>query len=136
MQFRAAWNKDYKPDLARAFDHILIHTGAAAVITAVVKGLQLDPKAAVPSSEALERFGNTTMCSTYYILANIESQVRSSGCPTQINLRGGRHSMYINWFNTEAVLWMYLLCMQSCACVPGFFQKFSRLEMSQLAGKW
>ncbi|EIE20271.1 thiolase-like protein [Coccomyxa subellipsoidea C-169] len=72
--FRAAWNKDYKPDLARAFDHILIHTGAAAVITAVVKGLQLDPKAAVPSSEALERFGNTTMCSTYYILANIESQ--------------------------------------------------------------
>jgi 3-ketoacyl-CoA synthase len=75
VQMRAARSKTYKPKLGTAFDHILIHTGAAAVISAVVRGLGLEPKAAVPSSETLERFGNTMLCSTYYILANIESQV-------------------------------------------------------------
>lgn len=75
VQMRAARSKKYKPKLGTAFDHILIHTGAAAVISAVVRGLGLEPKAAVPSSETLERFGNTMLCSTYYILANIESQV-------------------------------------------------------------
>jgi 3-ketoacyl-CoA synthase len=64
--------------MAKAFEHILIHTGAAAVISSVTERLGLDPKAAVPSSETLERFGNTSLCSTYYILANIESQVCSA----------------------------------------------------------
>ena len=56
-------------------DHILIYTGAAAIITAVVRGLGLDSKAAVPSTETLDRLGSTMLCSTYYILANLESQV-------------------------------------------------------------
>lgn len=75
VQVRVVCNRKYKPNLASAFNHILIHTAAAAVITAVAQGLGLEPKAAVPSSETLERFGCTMMCSTYYILANIESQV-------------------------------------------------------------
>ncbi|CAL8470885.1 g10429 [Coccomyxa elongata] len=73
MQAKAAWYKGYRPDMGKAFDHILIHTGAAAVISTVVRGLRLDPLAAVPSSETLQRFGNTMLCSTYYVLANIES---------------------------------------------------------------
>lgn len=75
MQGRALLVKGHKPNLALAMDHILIHTGAAAVITSVVDALQLAPKAALPSQETLERFGNTSVCSTYYILANIESRV-------------------------------------------------------------
>jgi 3-ketoacyl-CoA synthase len=69
-------DRNYKPDMSKAFQHILIHTGAAAVITAVVDGLRLDNKAATASSETLHRFGNTLLCSTYYILANIENQVK------------------------------------------------------------
>ena len=75
MQARVLLMKGHKPDWALAMDHILIHTGAAAVITSVVDALQLAPKAAVPSQQMLDRFGNTSVCSTYYILANIESRV-------------------------------------------------------------
>ena len=63
-----------KPNLAAAIDHILIHTGAALIITSVAEALALGPKAAVPSSETLLRFGNTSVCSTYYVLAYIESR--------------------------------------------------------------
>ncbi len=55
--------------------HYSCEHGAAAVISAVARGLGLPPKAAVPSLETLERFGSTMMCSTYYTLANLESQV-------------------------------------------------------------
>jgi predicted naringenin-chalcone synthase len=72
---RVLLDSKYKPDITKAFDHILIHTGSGSVIAAVVKGLQLNPKVASPSLETLQRFGNTGMCSTYYILANIENQV-------------------------------------------------------------
>lgn len=79
-QVRVLLVKGHKPDLAGAMDHILIHTGAAAVITSVADALHLGPKAAVPSSETLRCFGNTSVCSTYYILANIESRVRLGQC--------------------------------------------------------
>ena len=75
MQARVLTDKAYKPNLGLAIDHILIHTGAALVISSVAEALQLGPKAPLPSMETLERFGNTSVCSTYYILANIESKV-------------------------------------------------------------
>lgn len=64
-----------KPDLAAAMDHILIHTGAAKIISSVSEALSLEAKLAVPSSETLRRFGNTSVCSTYYVLAYIESRL-------------------------------------------------------------
>ena len=75
-----ARNKKHKPALSKAFQHILIHTGAAAVISGVVDALKLSPKMAVPSSETLERFGNTLLCSTYYILANVETKACCLPC--------------------------------------------------------
>jgi 3-ketoacyl-CoA synthase len=75
-QVRVLLVKGHKPDLATAMDHILIHTGAAAVIASVADALRLGPEAAAPSKETLHHFGNTSVCSTYYILANIESRVR------------------------------------------------------------
>ena len=78
VQVRVVVDKAYKPNLGLAIDHILIHTGAALVITSVAEALHVGPKAASPSMETLERFGNTSVCSTYYILANVESRVR---CP-------------------------------------------------------
>ena len=66
----------YKPDWNKAFDHILIHTGAALVIHSVSAALGLQKPASGPSLETLHRFWNLAASSTLYILGNIEAKVR------------------------------------------------------------
>ena len=66
-------DKSYSPSWNQAFEHFLLHTGGRGVIDDLEESLRLSPKQAQPSKDTLERFGNTSAASTWYILARIES---------------------------------------------------------------
>lgn len=68
-----AKDRKHKPDFSKAFEHVVIHPGAKAVIDVVRKALGFGDKAAIPSLKMLERFGNTSTSSIFYILAYIET---------------------------------------------------------------
>ena len=63
----------YIPDFTLAFNHICIHTGGQAVIKEIEKQLKLPEDLVEPSKETLFRYGNTSVSSIWYILANIET---------------------------------------------------------------
>eukprot|EP00884_Botryococcus_braunii_P019219 jgi/Botrbrau1/5981/Bobra.104_1s0012.1 len=71
---KVARNPKTQPNFSTGFQHVLIHPGSTAVIRGVRKALGFGDKAATPSLQTLERFGNTSSSSTLYILANIESR--------------------------------------------------------------
>eukprot|EP00884_Botryococcus_braunii_P002851 jgi/Botrbrau1/12567/Bobra.0169s0102.1 len=96
---KVAKNKKHRPDFSKAFDHVVIHPGAVTVIEAVRKALGFGDKAALPSLRTLQRFGNTSTSSVYYILAYIESHggVRKGDRLLQMAMGSG--------FNAGAVAW-------------------------------
>jgi 3-ketoacyl-CoA synthase len=69
---KCARDKAYAPDFSKAFAHFLLHTGGRGVIDELEAALNLSPALAQPSKDTLERFGNTSAASTWYILANLE----------------------------------------------------------------
>lgn len=69
--------KAYIPNFKRAFDHFCIHPGGKGIIEEIERQLKLTPGLIQPSKATLERFGNTSSSSVWYVLGYIES--RSSG---------------------------------------------------------
>jgi 3-ketoacyl-CoA synthase len=75
VQVKVAKNPKHKVDFSKGFEHVVIHPGAVKVIDGVRTALGFGDKAAIPSLQTLNRFGNTSSSSTLYILANIESRI-------------------------------------------------------------
>uniref|UniRef100_A0A061RWB3 3-ketoacyl-CoA synthase n=1 Tax=Tetraselmis sp. GSL018 TaxID=582737 RepID=A0A061RWB3_9CHLO len=71
--FRNKKLRPYIPDFGRAFEHFCIHTGGKGVIDEIERQLKLGPELTKPSKDTLQRFGNTSSSSIWYILANIET---------------------------------------------------------------
>lgn len=96
---KAGKNKKHKPDFSKAFEHVVIHPGAVTVIEAVRKALGFGDKAALPSLRTLQRFGNTSTSSVFYILAFIETHrgVRKGDRLLQMAMGSG--------FNAGAIAW-------------------------------
>ena len=66
--------KPYIPDFKLAFDHFCIHTGGRGVIDAIEKQLELTADMVRPSRETLQRYGNISSSSIWYVLSNIETK--------------------------------------------------------------
>mmetsp|Transcript_27872 Transcript_27872/g.95085 ORF Transcript_27872/g.95085 Transcript_27872/m.95085 type:complete len:542 (-) Transcript_27872:813-2438(-) len=66
----------YVPDFAQAVDHFCVHTGGKTVVEETGKTLRLSDNMLQPSRAALERFGNTSSSSVWYILGYAESEGR------------------------------------------------------------
>lgn len=60
--------KPYMPDFKLAFEHFCIHPGGKAVIDAVGEQLGLSKRQCMPMLRPFERFGNTSSCSTWYVI--------------------------------------------------------------------
>ncbi|KAK9827585.1 hypothetical protein WJX81_000874 [Elliptochloris bilobata] len=69
---KVARNPRYKPDFSKAFQHIAVHPGARVIIDRVAGAMRFGDKARQPSIDTLERYGNTSASSTFYIMAYIE----------------------------------------------------------------
>jgi 3-ketoacyl-CoA synthase len=66
--------RPYIPDFKLAFDHFCIHTGGRGVIDAIEKQLELTAEGVAPSRETLQRYGNVSSSSIWYVLSNIETK--------------------------------------------------------------
>jgi len=88
---KCARDKSYAPDFKTAFNHFLLHTGGRGVIDELEAALNLSPALAQPSKDTLERFGNTSAASTWYILANLEhaGSVKKGDKIWQLGFGGG-----------------------------------------------
>jgi hypothetical protein len=75
VQVKVARDPKHKADFSKRFQHVVIHPGAVKVIDGVRSALGFGDKAAIPSLQTLNRFGNTSSSSTLYILANVESRI-------------------------------------------------------------
>jgi len=64
--------KPYIPNFMTAFDHFCIHPGGKGIIEEIEKQLRLSSDLINPSKATLERFGNTSSSSIWYILGCIE----------------------------------------------------------------
>lgn len=75
LQVKVAKNPKHKVNFSTGFQHVVIHPGAVKVIDGVRSVLGFGDKAAIPSLQTLNRFGNTSSSSIFYILANVESRI-------------------------------------------------------------
>eukprot|EP00803_Ostreobium_quekettii_P009088 evm.model.scf_515.6 EVM.evm.TU.scf_515.6 scf_515:48412-53536(+) len=64
--------KPYIPDFKLAFQHFCIHTGGRGVLDEMERQLLLTGSLMKPSRDTLERYGNTSSSSIWYVLGNIE----------------------------------------------------------------
>ena len=83
--------KAYIPNFKSAFDHFCIHPGGKGIIEEIEKQMKLTPALIRPSKATLERFGNTSSSSVWYVLGYIEGQqgVRRGDCVWQIAYGSG-----------------------------------------------
>ena len=61
-------DKSYQPDFTTAFEHYCLHTGGRGVLDSLEKALRLKGKHIAPAKATLERFGNLSAASTWYML--------------------------------------------------------------------
>ena len=92
--------KEYIPSFKSAFDHFCIHPGGKGIIEEIEKQLKLTSTLIRPSKATLERFGNTSSSSVWYVLGYVESQhqgIRKGDRIWQISYGSG--------FKCNSVVW-------------------------------
>lgn len=90
----------YIPNFKQAFDHFCIHPGGRGIIEEIEKQLKLTPQLIKPSKATLNRFGNTSSSSVWYVLGYVESHqggVRKGDVIWQIAYGSGFKCNSIVW---------------------------------------
>eukprot|EP00210_Caulerpa_lentillifera_P003773 g3605.t1 len=90
----------YIPNFKHAFDHFCIHPGGRGIIEEIEKQLKLTHKLIKPSKATLQRFGNTSSSSVWYVLGYVESHqegVRKGDTIWQIAYGSGFKCNSIVW---------------------------------------